>query len=72
VNECDPDNCGRVQILQGQVDALAQALRFYGYPANWQTPSSGFATQYDPEPPAAERDGGQRARLTLESLKLYD
>ena len=48
-------------------DLLADALAFYADPNNWRSPSTGFAAQYDPEPSAIQRDGGQRARLALQA-----
>lgn len=47
------------------VEVLKGALAFYADPKNWVTPSTGFAVQYDPEPPPVQRDRGARAREAL-------
>ena len=48
-----------------ELAALREALKFYATPANWMTPSTGFALQYDPEPSPISKDSGQRARAAL-------
>lgn len=47
---------------------LIEALRFYADPKNWESPSSGFALQYDPEPSAVRTDWGARARAITERV----
>ena len=42
------------------------ALAFYAEEKNWESPSSGFALQYDPEPSPINNDRGKRARGILE------
>lgn len=42
-----------------------EALKFYADPNNWQSPSKGFALQYDPEPSPIKKDGGKLARNAL-------
>ena len=44
---------------------LREGLSFYARRANWQSPSTGFALQYDPEPSPVDRDRGTRARALL-------
>ena len=46
-----------------------EALEFYADPANWQSPSHGFALQYDPEPSPVEKDKGERARRAVNVRK---
>lgn len=42
-----------------------KALAFYADPANWKSPSTGFALQYDREPSPVEKDRGARAREVI-------
>jgi len=49
---------------------MIEALRFYADPENWETPSTGFAVQYDPEPDAVGRDKGEKARAVLHKHSL--
>ena len=44
------------------------ALEFYADKKNWETPSTGFAVQYDPEPSPVKKDNGFMASMVLESL----
>lgn len=44
---------------------IVNVLKFYAAPINWKSPSSGFASQYDPEPSPADSDQGSRARVAL-------
>ena len=46
-------------------DKLNKALAFYANSANWQSPSRGFALQYDPQPSPVSADRGIRARAAL-------
>lgn len=45
--------------------AMREALVFYAEQDNWRSPSTGFALQYDPEPPPIQRDRGERAARAL-------
>lgn len=54
--------------LRERIDALETTLRFYGEAKNWQTPSSDFAAQYDPEPSPTDRDRGAQARAAVRAL----
>jgi len=54
-------------VLLQSHDDLKAVLAFYASSANWQSPSSGFALQYDPQPSPVSRDRGLRARLTLDA-----
>jgi hypothetical protein len=47
---------------------LLQVLEFYANEKNWQSPSTGFAAQYDPEPSPIDKDMGLMARLALKDL----
>jgi len=47
------------------------ALAFYAEEKNWESPSSGFALQYDPELSPIKKDRGERARDVLNML-FYD
>lgn len=49
----------------GEAARLREALAFYADAANWQSPSTGFALQYDPEPSPVARDRGRKARASL-------
>lgn len=44
---------------------LENALKFYAEADNWQSPSSGFALQYDPQMSPIRKDAGSRARAVL-------
>jgi hypothetical protein len=44
---------------------MVRALEFYAEPSHWQSPSTGIAAQYDPEPSPVQKDGGLRAREAL-------
>jgi hypothetical protein len=57
------DTC--LQLGQ-RVGRLEKALRFYADITNWDSPSEGFALQYDPINPAALEDEGAIARAALE------
>jgi hypothetical protein len=46
-------------------DNLEVVLAFYADRRNWQSPSSGFALQYDPKPSPVSGDQGIRARAAL-------
>lgn len=46
-----------------------QALEFYANKDNWETPSTGFAAQYDPEPAPACADRGKLASKVLAKLE---
>lgn len=48
-------------------DNLEAALVFYADRENWQSPSSGFALQYDPQPSPVSRDCGIRARAAIDA-----
>jgi len=48
---------------------LLQVLEFYANQKNWQSPSTGFAAQYDPEPSPIDKDKGLMARLAIKSLE---
>ena len=50
------------------LDDLKKILQFYADPQTYNSPSTGFAAQYDPEPAPIEKDNGLRARLVLQSL----
>ena len=52
-----------------RVAELEAALEFYADSKNWRSPSSGFALQYDPQPPEVQRDSGRRALLALAKNK---
>lgn len=43
------------------VEGLRKALSFYAEPKNWQSPSTGFALQYEREPSPVEKDRGKLA-----------
>jgi hypothetical protein len=49
----------------GRVLALEAALAFYANIENWQSPSRGFALQYDPQPSPVSADRGGRALAAL-------
>lgn len=53
------------EILYSRVKELERALSFYANEDNWLCASTGFAAQYDPEPPAVQRDRGLIARRAL-------
>ena len=59
------DKCTLVQVPQEYIKALA----FYADPANWKSPSEGFALQYDREPSPVEKDKGRRARRLVNVRK---
>ena len=46
-------------------DKLNKALAFYANSENWQSPSRGFAAQYDPQPSPVSADRGARALAAL-------
>jgi hypothetical protein len=48
-----------------RIKALEEELAFYAESKNWQSPSSGFAAQYDPRPSPVREDWGIRARKAL-------
>lgn len=50
---------------QQEVARLREALTFYGTVANWHSPSTGFAAQYDPAPSPIDVDHGDQARAAL-------
>jgi hypothetical protein len=50
-------------------DLTRKALEFYSDPENWQSPSTGFALQYDPKPSPAELDKGDLARAAIQAAK---
>lgn len=52
--------------------AVIEALAFYAEPTNWQSPSSGFALQYDPEPSPINRDRGSKAAAALSQAPATD
>ena len=52
-----------------RIEELEAALEFYADSKNWRSPSSGFALQYDPQPPEVQRDRGRRALLALAKSK---
>jgi hypothetical protein len=56
-------------VLLQSHDDLKAALTFYARSANWQSASSGFALQYDPQPSPASQDCGIRARAALDAPK---
>ena len=58
-----------IRLLEARIKALEAALEFYADSKNWQSPSSGFALQYDPQPPEVQRDRGRRALLALAKSK---
>ena len=62
------DKCILVQVPQEYIKALA----FYADPANWKSPSEGFALQYDREPSPVEKDKGRRARRLVNVRKGSD
>jgi hypothetical protein len=49
-------------------EAMREALSFYADPANWRSPSSGFALQYDPEPSPVDKAG--RHEVAAKVLRL--
>jgi hypothetical protein len=51
---------------EAEIKKLRDALEFYALAKNWESPSTGFALQYDPEPSAISKDRGERA---LDALK---
>lgn len=55
----------RLATADAELDRLVSALTFYATPANWRSPSTGFAIQYDPEPSPIDRDRGDRARVAV-------
>jgi len=44
-------------------------LEFIADDKNWQSPSKGFALQYDPEPSPIEKDARRRARKLLKKMR---
>lgn len=50
-------------------ERLISALRFYAKPSNWESPSTGFAAQYDPEPSPVDKDRGTMAVMALGLLE---
>jgi len=53
--------------LRQRVGKLEKALAFYAKAKNWDSPSKGFALQYDPIIAAALMDEGAIARAALEA-----
>jgi hypothetical protein len=53
--------------IESQRNELLAALKFYAEPENYQSPSHGFALQYDPEPP--KMDGGALARAAISKIE---
>lgn len=49
-------------------DKIIEVLRFYADRNNYQTPSTGFAAKYDPEPAPIKKDLGQLARNLLKEI----
>lgn len=58
-------NRNPIAALEQRIRTLEMALRFYANPKNWESPSTGFASQYDPEPSPVERVGAKLARNAL-------
>jgi hypothetical protein len=58
-----------IKHLEDMIRLLEAALEFYADSKNWQSPSSGFALQYDPQSPEVQRDRGRRALLALAKNK---
>jgi len=50
----------REQLAKNRV-----ALEFYAEKKNWNSPSTGFSVQYDPEQSAVDKDRGEIARAAL-------
>lgn len=48
-----------------EVQGLRDALAFYADRKNWESPSRGFALQYDPEKSPVQKDWGAKAREAL-------
>lgn len=57
-----------VEIAEDAPNLLKQleVLEFYANEKNWQSPSTGFVAQYDPEPSPIGQDLGAKARAALE------
>ena len=55
--------------LIARAERYQEALEFYADPANWRSPSEGFALQYDREPSPVEKDRGRRARRLVNVRK---
>ena len=49
---------------------ILNVLSFYGLEKNYDTTSTGFAVQYDPEPSPIEKDHGKKARESIEVVSL--
>jgi hypothetical protein len=62
------DLLAEVERLQDAPVAVRESLAFYADKNNWQSPSSGFVLQYDPEPSPISKDQGQRASAALASV----
>ncbi len=43
--------------FQVENERLRSVLAFYAEPKNWESPSTGFAAQYDPEPSPINASG---------------
>jgi len=48
-----------------RIEELETALIFYADPTNWESPSTGFNLQYEPEPSPFQKDRGAIARSVL-------
>lgn len=51
--------------LLAEIERLRAALFFYADKATYETSSTGFAAQYDPNPEPITLDKGKRARMAL-------
>jgi hypothetical protein len=50
-----------------------RVLKFYAKPEHWNSPSTGFALQYDPEPSPIRRRGDYKlAEQVLHTVKIED
>lgn len=56
-----------VKFMYAENKRLKASLEFYADKNNWQSPSTGFALQYDPVIAPCVLDKGDKARKVLES-----
>jgi len=51
--------------LESRLAEAMKVIGFYAEQKNWQSPSSGFALQYDPTPSKIQTDWGEAARAFI-------
>jgi hypothetical protein len=54
----------KIELLK-KIEKYREALQFYADRKNWDSPSHGFALQYDPELAPVKKDLGEKARDAL-------